>query len=489
MRSLPRAGRCRAGPQHPTHHAPPRRAARCARAAASAAAGGGAPAFPGATAAWRAASARSMARFMVPAAGVPLCDPLLTLVDVLVVGRCCGTLALAALGPNAQLFSFVGYLLTGVNAAVIGGVADALRGGDEAGAGALASAGLAVAAAVGAAATLTLLAAGPALVSLTGAAPALAAPALSYLRVRALACPLTLATGVAQATLLAARDARTPLAWVGVQAAANVALDLVLVAGLGLGLPGAAAATVASQAVGTLGLLLALQGRGPASPSLRGLRSALDPPRGAASPASTLATTGGPVTAVYFAKVAAYWLIQSGANGLSPVAAVAAHQPVWQAWSLASFAHTPLEAAALSFVPAARSGDEKRATIGVLLRVAAVVGAVTALAASLAALHPSLFTPDPALHALMRGVAPQAFMATAACAADVAASGALIALGRPRALVRTMLAAAAAVGAARWWAVACGADSLGAVWWALTVFFVTRAAGSLGALAAAWGDT
>ena len=42
----------------------------------------------------------------LPTAAIPLCDPLLTLVDVTVVGNCAGTACLAALGPNAQVFTF-----------------------------------------------------------------------------------------------------------------------------------------------------------------------------------------------------------------------------------------------------------------------------------------------------------------------------------------------------------------------------------------------
>ena len=303
--------------------------------------------------------------------------------------------------------------------------------------------------------------------------------ALSYLTVRALACPLTLITAVSQAALLAARNPRTPLAAVGVQIAVNIVLDIVLVAKLGAGLPGAAAATVAAQVAGTVILMAALARSGAAAPTLRGLRASFSHGGSAAS----LKATGGAVTAVYFAKVAAYWLIQGGANGLPSTAAVAAHQPVWQAWTTTSFAHTPLEAAALAFVPTARTPEERSALVRLIIfRLAAVVGVATAAIAAGAALAPALFTADSALHPTMAALAPQAALATLACAADVAASGALISLRRPGALVRSMLVAAASVATARVGAIATGRDSLAGVWWALVVFFVARAAGSVGSL-------
>ena len=433
---------------------------------------------PAALTAWRTATTRTITAFMLPTAAIPLCDPLLTLVDVSVVGRCAPTVALAALGPNSQIFTFIGYVLTGLNAAVVAEVATALRAGDKEKAGQLTAAALAVATGVGCAATCVLLTAGPTLIAATGAPLAVRDLALSYLTVRALACPLTLITAVSQAALLAARNPRTPLAAVGIQIAVNIVLDIVLVAHLGAGLPGAAAATVAAQVAGTVILVAALARSGAAAPTLRGLRAAFSRNGSAVA----LRATGSAVTAVHFA-VAAYWLIQGGANGLPSTAAVAAHQPVWQAWTTTSFAHTPLEAAALAFVPTARSQEERTALVRLIMfRLAAVVGVATAAIAAGAALAPALFTADPSLHPTMAALAPQAALATLVCAADVAASGALISLRRPGALVRSMLVAAASVAAARFGAIATGRDSLAGVWWALVVFFVARAAGSVGSL-------
>jgi Na+-driven multidrug efflux pump len=89
---------------------------------------------------YRRSQAAAMLRFMAPAALIPLADPLLTLVDVLfvshggdllvsspgragvagLVGRALSlsgataTEQLAALSPNAQIFTFIQYMLGGL---------------------------------------------------------------------------------------------------------------------------------------------------------------------------------------------------------------------------------------------------------------------------------------------------------------------------------------------------------------------------------------
>ena len=64
--------------------------------------------------------------------------------------------------------------------------------------------------------------------------------------------------GCAQAGLLAQKDSLTPCVLVGLQSAVNAAGSFALVAGLRLGLPGVAAATVAGQWLGAVLLLRAL---------------------------------------------------------------------------------------------------------------------------------------------------------------------------------------------------------------------------------------
>lgn len=370
----------------------------------------------------------------------------------------------------------------------------------------LVSAALAAAALVGALTTALLWSGlGAAALASTGARASLLPLARSYLVVRAAGVPLALVSGVCQAALLAQRDARAPARAVALQVAANVLGDWLMVSKSGLGLPGAALATVAAQAAGCAALLYALSSaRSRTRPSLGALRgafragndkdeeeqqkeerrdlsSSVSVPSPMPSPVAALAATAGPVTLTYLAKTASYWSIQSGATRLASVAATAAHQPLWSAWTLLSFAHTPLEAGALAFVPpaAAEGEKEKVATLRVVAEAAAVVGLCTSVAAALISLSPALLTPDVALHPLLKSLAPQAAIATALCAADVAASGCLVARRRLAPLVKSMAAAALVTVAASRFFRNLG---LGGVWWSLVAFFAARAVGSCGAL-------
>ena len=78
-------------------------------------------------------------------------------------------------------------------------MAGRLRGGDAAGAGRGAAAALAVATGLGVAILVLLGVFGERLICLTGCAPNLVAPALTYMRVRMLAAPAVVITMVAQA--------------------------------------------------------------------------------------------------------------------------------------------------------------------------------------------------------------------------------------------------------------------------------------------------
>ena len=104
-----------------------------------------------------------------------------------------------------------------------------------------------------------------------------AADASAYMRiVGGLSC-CSFLMNAACAFLKAQGDARTPMLAMALSAAGNVALDLMLVAGLGMGVPGAAWATVASQGIAGAAALALARRRFPGSrslaPSLRDARA------------------------------------------------------------------------------------------------------------------------------------------------------------------------------------------------------------------------
>lgn len=72
------------------------------------------------------------------------------------------------------------------------------------------------------------------------------------------------------------------------------------------------------------------------------------------------------------------------------------------------FCHSPLEQAALAFLPGAKSGEEVRETVTVLLGLAVVVGCLTAAAAAILPMHfPGLLARDAALWPPMQAILPQ----------------------------------------------------------------------------------
>jgi len=85
--------------------------------------------------------------------------------------------------------------------------------------------------------------------------------ALKYIHIRQLFLPLTLVTSVAQATYLASKDVMTPLKLVLMSGAVNAAGDMLLVGQFGMGIAGAAWATLASQLLLTWALLSGLKAR------------------------------------------------------------------------------------------------------------------------------------------------------------------------------------------------------------------------------------
>ena len=206
---------------------------------------------------------RQLLAFALPLMAVNLLQYVYQAVDMVVVGQVMGAVGLVSIS-NATNATFI------VNAFVIGLTA----GG-----------GVVIARFVGArdvagqrrayAATIVVALAGAAAIAVLGtmlARPAFTANAVPEAALDG-ACAYTVVLccgsvgpflmNAAAAFLKAQGDARTPLALVGVALLVNVALDLVLVGPAGLGVAGAAFATVIAQSVAAVGALVAVRRRFP----------------------------------------------------------------------------------------------------------------------------------------------------------------------------------------------------------------------------------
>ena len=207
---------------------------------------------------------RAILGLAIPALGALAIDPLLTLADTAFVAQL-GTTELAALGVDTAIlgfafftFNFLAYVTTPLVARALGrGRRDEARRwvGDA----------LLLAVGLGVMVTLVVLVAAPLLVELMGATPEVGEPAVSYLRIRALATPAVLIVTTGHGAFRGHMDTRTPLVVAAGVNGLNLVLDPLLIFTLGLGLEGAAVATVIAQYVGAVWFLWLIRSRRMAS--------------------------------------------------------------------------------------------------------------------------------------------------------------------------------------------------------------------------------
>ena len=212
-----------------------------------------------------------LVRFTLPTMAIWLSGPILSMVDTAVVGKA-STLELAAMTPGGVYVDYPSYLLSSALAVATTTLVAQERmkrrradddGDDDAST--TVSDAVALAALLGLVVAVVLaIAAAPAVAKFAGPRSAAVVPAaLTYATIRCLGVPFALVASVAQASFLACKSPAQPLLAVGASGVVNLIADVVLVCGLGWGIGGAAAATVASQAVVAAALvyLLLKQGR------------------------------------------------------------------------------------------------------------------------------------------------------------------------------------------------------------------------------------
>ncbi len=155
-----------------------------------------------------------------------------------------GTDALAAATFVAPLFFLTVALTMGLGTAVTALVAQAVGRGDEASADAAAgtaiSSGIVLGIVFGAAGLL----AGPWMLEKLGAEGRVGEMGWEYFQVLALFMPLFFVSAVLRSILTGEGDAKTPMIVLGVSTVANIGLDALFIFGFGMGLRGAAVATV-----------------------------------------------------------------------------------------------------------------------------------------------------------------------------------------------------------------------------------------------------
>jgi len=340
-------------------------------------------------------------RLALPALGALAADPLVSMVDTVFVGRL-GVVPLAALGVNTAIFTLAFVVFNFLAYGTTPMVARAVGRGDRVGAGDVVTQAFLLAVVVGGIATLTVELLAVPIVTLMGAGPDLREPALSYLRIRALAGPAVLLVTAGHGAFRGYQDTRTPLLVTLGLNGINLVLDPLFIFGFGMGLEGAALATLIAQWVGALwfvDLLLRSRRRElgiqPRLPRLAEIRPFM--------------RVGGELALRTLALIGTMTLATAVATRVGTVQ-VAAHQVGAQIWLLLAMTVDSLAVAAQALVAGYRgTGDAamaRRASnrlLGWGLLSGFVLGALFYL---LAPVLPRLFTDEPAVLAAVAGIFP-----------------------------------------------------------------------------------
>lgn len=189
---------------------------------------------------------RDILRLAVPSLGALIAEPVFVLTDTAMVGHL-GAESLAGLAVASTVLQTVIGLLIFLAYATTPIVARRLGAGDRRGALSAGIDGVWLALALGLVLLAAMLPTSPLIVELFGVEPTVAAAALDYLEIAWWGIPGMLLVLAATGVLRGLQDARTPLVVAAAGFAANIALNAVLIYGVGLGIAGSALGTVIAQ--------------------------------------------------------------------------------------------------------------------------------------------------------------------------------------------------------------------------------------------------
>jgi putative MATE family efflux protein len=346
-------------------------------------------------------SARTLDRrilaLALPTFATLVSEPLLLLADSAVVGHL-GTAPLAALGLCSNVLNVLVGLSIFLAYSTTGTVARRLGAGDRLAALTGGIDGLVLAVAVGVVLAVGLELALPWVVALYGTEPEVAALATTYLRVAALGLPSVLVLLAGTGVLRGLQDARTPLVVVVAANLANIALNVTLVYGVGLGIAGSALGTLVAQTGAAAVVVAVVVRRSRAAGAVVALR-----PAGVRA----VARTGGWLvvrTALLQAAVTTNTLVAAALGAVT----LAAHQVVGGLWTLLAFALDAVAIAGQALIGSALGGGDValgRALTRRMLGWGVVSGLAFGLVLVLARpAYVGLFTPDPEVRRLVARV-------------------------------------------------------------------------------------
>lgn len=349
-----------------------------------------------------------LGRFLLPSCALWVVSPVLSLVDTAVVGTRC-SIELAALGPGVMMLDSLAFVCCFLGATVTNRVSVCFSKRDLKGASKVLSESSMIALALGGLFWVGLHVLAPVtLQTVAGEASAsVVAPALAYIRIRAVAMPAYMISQAIQAYFLAAQDPYTPLLAVLLAASLNVVGDLWLVNGLGWGIKGAALATSFAQIATAVALVAALYKPLMSGSVMPGARATMDwrfP--GCTRTWEFLKSCGG-IFGTVVVKTMMFSGLTAMATNLSPVHS-GAHHVVMSLFLFFGFVGESMTLAAQAFVPGF-IGQPKLAwkLARTLQATALVLAVVTSLSAgAFLFAFPFLFTSSPAVMATLIELVP-----------------------------------------------------------------------------------
>lgn len=203
---------------------------------------------------------RAIAALAVPALGALAADPLYSLVDTALVGHL-GSAPLGAVAVGAAAFTASFWLFSFLAYGVTPTVARALGAGDRKRATDIGVQALGVAVLAGILVAALGVALAEPIVGLLGGRGEVADLAVPYLRIRVMSAGFVLVALVGHGWLRGAHDTKTPMRIAIGGAALNAVLDYLLIYPAGLGVAGAAWATLISQALVAVAFVIVLRKR------------------------------------------------------------------------------------------------------------------------------------------------------------------------------------------------------------------------------------
>lgn len=343
----------------------------------------------------------AIAAMAIPALGTLAIDPLVSIVDTAWVGRL-GTVPLAALAVASAVFGAVFAVFNFVHVTITPLVAGEVGRGAPERAGGITKGAIVVSLVLGVVLALVVGSFAEAIVGAFGATGDVLEQSVAYLKVRILALPAMLVVMVGHGVYRGHQDTRTPLYVAIGMNLINLVVDPILIFGAGMGVVGAAWATVLAQMIAAAVFLVLMFGRDRARFGLGGGFSGI---RGLGM--GRLLRDGWPMMLRSVSLLLALTATTYAATQIGTIE-VAAHQIALQTWLFMSFVLDSFAVAAMALI-GADLGTGRRESARDLANRLLALGFVAgvALAVGLAVFQPllsGLFGVEPAVETALDSI-------------------------------------------------------------------------------------